>query len=597
MRPTEKNIENLIQNLNDPTRPELDRKILEDCFAELDNQKSSPPVSSPNIWSVIMHNKITKPIAAAIIIIAGFFVLTLFNNTIPKAYALTDTIEAYKSIQWLHVSLTKIFSWGEERTTEVWVECDKQGNTTRIRGQVSTGGSLVGPITITNNFQDEDVWLPQHNLRFLGYSNPESLLPYDASELDPKLLFETLTEQEKRGQAIVNINEPLEKSEPITVTVTYPAGSKSESRKKVFYIDQATKLVTRIDKYELNDQEPRLYQTREFSDYNQPINPMMFTLDDEIPENAQTVDMTGMEEGLARGNMTKEEITIEVTRQFFEAVITGDYDRAGKLYLGVPGILVEKGFMDAQILKILSFGPVYPDPDPDSNTMICSCKLLAEFDGDYYEADIYEVFVRPASGQPDKWVICGTSSSYAPASGSVILSHDGVNLDAVTYHGLVPRELMQKWLLLDAIRIEVRGDTLFPSEETQKIEFDTNQIDVSQFEPRVTIGQKDYHWSLLENDYGTINLSNVDENWYLITYAWAQIDMPEEKQAVLGIGSDDGVKVWLNGELVHENWTSRGVGIDNDRVPVTFKKGMNQLVLKIQNGGGPWGFCCRMLEE
>ena len=57
-------------------------------------------------------------------------------------------------------------------------------------------------------------------------------------------------------------------------------------------------------------------------------------------------------------------------------------------------------------------------------------------------------------------------------------------------------------------------------------------------------------------------------------------------------------KIWLNGELVHENWVSRGVTIDNDRVPVTFQKGMNQLILKIQNqGGGPWGFCCQMLEE
>jgi hypothetical protein len=65
----------------------------------------------------------------------------------------------------------------------------------------------------------------------------------------------------------------------------------------------------------------------------------------------------------------------------------------------------------------------------------------------------------------------------------------------------------------------------------------------------------------------------------------------------LGIGSDDGVKVWLNGELVHENWLHRGVVSDNDRVPVNFKKGKNQLVLKIQNALGPWGFCCRLLEE
>ena len=82
-----------------------------------------------------------------------------------------------------------------------------------------------------------------------------------------------------------------------------------------------------------------------------------------------------------------------------------------------------------------------------------------------------------------------------------------------------------------------------------------------------------------------------------MTYAWAQIEMSEEKQAVLGIGSDDGVKIWLNGELVHQNWVTRGVIVDNDHIPVTFKKGMNQLVLKIQNQGGPWGFCCRLLDE
>jgi hypothetical protein len=35
----------------------------------------------------------------------------------------------------------------------------------------------------------------------------------------------------------------------------------------------------------------------------------------------------------------------------------------------------------------------------------------------------------------------------------------------------------------------------------------------------------------------------------------------------------------------------------DDHVRVSFKKGKNQLVLKIQNGEGPWGFCCRELDE
>jgi len=65
----------------------------------------------------------------------------------------------------------------------------------------------------------------------------------------------------------------------------------------------------------------------------------------------------------------------------------------------------------------------------------------------------------------------------------------------------------------------------------------------------------------------------------------------------LGIGSDDAVKVCSNGELVHDKWTSRSLVVNNDRLPVIFKKGLNQLVLKIQNHGLEWDFSCRLLDE
>jgi hypothetical protein len=73
--------------------------------------------------------------------------------------------------------------------------------------------------------------------------------------------------------------------------------------------------------------------------------------------------------------------------------------------------------------------------------------------------------------------------------------------------------------------------------------------------------------------------------------------MAEETSAVLGIGSDDAVEVGLNEKLVHENWAKRGAEPDSDRVPVTFRKGRNQLVLKVQNGIFWWQFACRFLER
>jgi hypothetical protein len=102
---------------------------------------------------------------------------------------------------------------------------------------------------------------------------------------------------------------------------------------------------------------------------------------------------------------------------------------------------------------------------------------------------------------------------------------------------------------------------------------------------------------LLENDFAIINLAKKFGPQCQIAYVAAQINMPKEKQAVLGIGSDDGAKVWLNGELVNDNWELRAVWQDRELVPVTFKAGANYIVIKVQNAAGAWGFCCRLLEE
>ena len=69
----------------------------------------------------------------------------------------------------------------------------------------------------------------------------------------------------------------------------------------------------------------------------------------------------------------------------------------------------------------------------------------------------------------------------------------------------------------------------------------------------------------------------------------------EKTKGVLGLGSDDAVKVWLNGKLVHENWSDRACAPDDDMVPVEFAAGKNQLLLKVQNVQGDWSFACRLL--
>jgi hypothetical protein len=181
-----------------------------------------------------------------------------------------------------------------------------------------------------------------------------------------------------------------------------------------------------------------------------------------------------------------------------------------------------------------------------------------------------------------------TNSAVSQVSGGVTISKAKPDLDAATYEGLKPGQFMRRWLFLGPVHVPWKGEGYFPDEATSNKFFDTESLGLDRFEPKVRIGETDYEWTTLHSEYGVIDLTPVFDKWFVVAYAWAQVDMAEQTSAVLGIGSDDCIKVWLNGQLVHEKRGGRGVVPDNDHVPVTFRKGSNQLVLKILNYGGPW---------
>ncbi len=75
---------------------------------------------------------------------------------------------------------------------------------------------------------------------------------------------------------------------------------------------------------------------------------------------------------------------------------------------------------------------------------------------------------------------------------------------------------------------------------------------------------------------------------YAKTMVWSDGEQP----ARLEIGSDDGVKVWLNGKVVHAANVNRGLTVAEDKVDVTLSAGWNEVLLKVMQGGGDWGFAC-----
>jgi len=75
-------------------------------------------------------------------------------------------------------------------------------------------------------------------------------------------------------------------------------------------------------------------------------------------------------------------------------------------------------------------------------------------------------------------------------------------------------------------------------------------------------------------------------------YAKTKVWSDTEQEVLLTLGSDDGVKAWLNGEVIHTNDLKREVTCDEDQVTVNLKQGWNPLLLKITQRSDSFGFCC-----
>jgi hypothetical protein len=77
---------------------------------------------------------------------------------------------------------------------------------------------------------------------------------------------------------------------------------------------------------------------------------------------------------------------------------------------------------------------------------------------------------------------------------------------------------------------------------------------------------------------------NDHSSYALITLVSAS----DQSGVDMRVGSDDSVKVWLNGAEVHNNPVNRGAGDFQDTFQVDLKTGNNLLLVKVSERGGGW---------
>jgi hypothetical protein len=93
-------------------------------------------------------------------------------------------------------------------------------------------------------------------------------------------------------------------------------------------------------------------------------------------------------------------------------------------------------------------------------------------------------------------------------------------------------------------------------------------------------------------------LPEYDRTDWVCAYALCWVTLDEgPREVMFRIGSNDSVKVFLNGEEVWDNKISRPAAADDDLVPVTLPEGTSTVILKIGQTGKDWGLYFRITER
>ena len=82
-----------------------------------------------------------------------------------------------------------------------------------------------------------------------------------------------------------------------------------------------------------------------------------------------------------------------------------------------------------------------------------------------------------------------------------------------------------------------------------------------------------------------------------VAYAHAYVYSPTAQTVNMWAGSDDGIKIWLNGAVVWTNNVYRAFTADSDRTTVGLVQGWNKLLVKVSQGTGSWGFSVRLCDS
>lgn len=90
------------------------------------------------------------------------------------------------------------------------------------------------------------------------------------------------------------------------------------------------------------------------------------------------------------------------------------------------------------------------------------------------------------------------------------------------------------------------------------------------------------------------DLLPVADGEQCVVYIRSRVFVPRETKARLEIGSDDGIKLWVNGKLAHANNVMRPIVAGQDKAEATLREGWNDFLLKVTQNNMGFAACVRL---
>jgi hypothetical protein len=126
----------------------------------------------------------------------------------------------------------------------------------------------------------------------------------------------------------------------------------------------------------------------------------------------------------------------------------------------------------------------------------------------------------------------------------------------------------------------------------------------AQLRPRpgegITIGEERWVWQEYRSPRAVVNFHAAAGRMAerSVVYAVCYIETDRARDGLwLQLGSDDQVKVYLNGREIYQDHRFRKLSSLSTVGPVGLKQGVNVLLFKVVNDTGEWEGCARLLDD